>query len=164
MKIPHRRPQGFTPWATSLPALRAQERNLPRGNCPRCGSPALKGRNLNSPALQRRESEPTFPKPAPRGRCFSRSTLTGAIKFSLMSDTVIFISHASADDAFVAELRQALEALQPPGLGGLPQPARRQQARAGDRDGDRAGVARPRRAQPEHGQLAVGAPRDQEGS
>lgn len=38
--------------------------------------------------------------------------MTGSSKFSLMADTVIFISHASADDAFVAELRKALEALQ----------------------------------------------------
>jgi TIR domain len=40
--------------------------------------------------------------------------LTARRKFSLISGTVLFLSHASADDAFVAELRKALEPLQLP--------------------------------------------------
>src|SRR5882724_1332252 len=41
-----------------------------------------------------------------------RRHLTASRKFSLISGTVLFLSHASADDAFVGELRKALEALQ----------------------------------------------------
>src|SRR5262249_4584910 len=44
----------------------------------------------------------------------SRPTLTAPRKFSLISGTVLFLSHASADDAFVGELRRALEDLQHP--------------------------------------------------
>ena len=37
----------------------------------------------------------------------------------------IFISHATADDGFVKRLREALEAREPAGLGGLPRADRR---------------------------------------
>src|SRR5262249_2042991 len=44
----------------------------------------------------------------------SRPTLTAPRKFSLISGTVLFLSHAPDDDAFVGELRRALEDLQHP--------------------------------------------------
>jgi hypothetical protein len=75
----------------------------------------------------------------------------------IMDSAHIFISHASKDDDFVKELRMALEGHQ------LPVWVDSRNLRGGAKLAPEISKAN-RRAQPEHNQLALGAPRDSTGA